>query len=286
MQIAMMRGMSTATASLPVFIPSTPGALPPCSDPVAIAAFYREHGYYIAKSVVDAATLAPLQRDFDRVVEQITRNGADANARWDYDSTTKLDGDRQAIVIHTHQIQKYSATWARFCFHEGFLDLCAALIGPDIILHHTKLFLKPAGRGAAFPPHQDHSYFPTISDSMFAAVLYLTPSNESNGCLRVWPGSHRLGALADSAGGNAVMSERFPLATSIPACAEPGDLVLFHSCTVHASLANRGDQPRKSVLFQVHAGHDQMVDGHGHPSSNLVLRGWNERMTRARASAG
>lgn len=286
MMTAMSTAMSTATAPLPIFVPSTPGALPPISSLKAVADFYHEHGFYIAKGAVDPTTLAPLLRDFDRVVEQITRNGAEANARWDFDTTTKIDNDKQTVVIHTHQIQKFSAAWARFCFHEDFLDLCEALIGPDIILHHSKLFLKPAGRGAAFPPHQDHNYFPTISDSMFAAVLYLTPSNEDNGCVRVWPGSHRLGPIADSAGGNAAMSERFPFATSIPAIAEPGDLVFFHYCTVHASLANRGNQARKSVLFQLHAGNDQMVDGQGHPSSNLVLRGWNERMTRNRAGAG
>ena len=136
----MINDMSTTTVPVPAtitdFVPSTPGAMPPISNLKAVADFYREHGFYIAKGAVDSTTLAPLQRDFDRVVEQITRNGADANARWNYEATTKIDNDQQAVVIHTHQIQKYSAAWARFCFHEGFLDLCEALIGPDIILHH------------------------------------------------------------------------------------------------------------------------------------------------------
>jgi ectoine hydroxylase-related dioxygenase (phytanoyl-CoA dioxygenase family) len=248
------------------------------------ADFYHQNGYYIARNVVDPTTLARLQTDFDRTVGQLQQSGEDINARWDLDTTTALDADRSTVVIHTHQIQKYSAAWAQFCFHPGFLDLCEAFVGPDIILHHTKLFLKPAGRGAAFPPHQDQSYFPTALDTMFAAVLYLSPSNEDNGCVRVWPGSHHLGPLPDSAGGAKAMSERFPISESIPAIANPGDLVFFHACTVHASLANRGNQARKSVLFQFHSGHDQMQTG-GHPDSNLVVRGWNHRMTRERANA-
>ena len=249
------------------------------------AEFYQKNGYYIARQVVDPATLAPLQTDFDRTVDQLQRSGEEINARWNLDTTTALDADQSTVVIHTHQIQKYSAAWAQFCFHRAFLDLCEAFVGPDIVLHHTKLFLKPAGRGAAFPPHQDHSYFPTHIDTMFAAVLYLSPSNEDNGCVRVWPGTHKLGALPDSAGGGKAMSERFQISDSVPAIAAPGDIVFFHSCTVHASLANRGNQPRKSVLFQFHSGQDAMIDGRGHPDSNLVVRGWNHRMTRERANA-
>ena len=270
--------LANSTAPLPAAGTQTAD---PAADP---RTFYAEHGYYIARGAFDPRTLTTLETDFDRIVQQMERSGEDTNARWNLDTTTELDADRASVVIHTHQVQKYSAAFARFCFDERFLDLCGLFLGPDIVLHHSKLFLKPAGRGAAFPPHQDHGYFPTHGDTMLAAVLYLSPSDEDNGCVRVWPGSHKLGALADSRGGNREVAARFPISDSVPAICAPGDVLFFSYLTVHGSLANRGARPRKSVLFQLHSGGDRQADGVGHPNSALMLRGWNHHMTRERAS--
>lgn len=268
------------TATLP--------ACPPVTDLAAVAAFYHEHGYYIGRGLVDPATLRRLETDFDRITAHIQAGGADANARWNHDTTTALDNDKASVVIHTHQVQKYSAEWARWLFDHRYLDVVEALIGPDIVLHHTKLFLKPGGRGAAFPPHQDYGYFRTITHSMMAATVYLSDSDEGNGCLRVWPGSHKLGPIdpKESMGGSAGFAARFPIADSVPAEAKPGDVVFFNYLTVHGSLANRGDRARKSVLVQLHSGKDRMEDPKGHPASNVVLRGWNHRMTRDLADCG
>ena len=81
-----------------------------------------------------------------------------------------------------------------------FLNMAELFIGPDIILHHTKLFLKPPKIGAAFPLHQDWSYFPTKKNSMIAAIVHLTESSEDMGCLRVVPESHNLGKIKNSHG--------------------------------------------------------------------------------------
>jgi ectoine hydroxylase-related dioxygenase (phytanoyl-CoA dioxygenase family) len=256
---------------------------PPASDLKAVAEFYQEHGYYVGRGLVDPATLGRLERDFDRIVEQI--GGAKANARWDQETTTAIDNDRTSVVIHTHQVQKFSAAWARWLFDDRYLNVVEALMGPDIVLHHTKLFLKPAGRGAAFPPHQDYGYFRTTVHSMLAAAVYLTESNEANGCLRVWPGSHKLGPVdpKESMGGHVGFAARFPIDDSVPVECQPGDVAFFSYLTVHGSLANRGDRPRKSVLVQLRNGGDLMA-GTGHPDSNLVLRGWDQHMTRDRAN--
>jgi ectoine hydroxylase-related dioxygenase (phytanoyl-CoA dioxygenase family) len=269
---------------MPATIPQSPAA----SDRAAVAAFYQEHGFYIGRNLVDPGRLAGLEKDFDRMVEQILATSPNANARWNQETTTALDNDRSSVVIHTHQVQKYSAAWARWLFDDRYLDVVEALIGPDIVMHHTKLFLKPAGRGAAFPPHQDYGYFRTVTHSMMAAVVYLSGSDEGNGCLRVWPGSHKQGPIdpKESMGGSAGFSARFPIDDSIPAEARPGDVVFFNYLTVHGSLPNRGDRPRKSVLVQLHSGADRMEDAKGHPNTNLVLRGWNHHMTRERADAG
>lgn len=259
---------------------------PPATDTAAVAAFYAEHGFYRARGLLPDATLSVLTRDFDRIVEQLVASDEAINARWNHATTTAVDGDAGSVVIHTHQVQKYSAAWGRFLYDPCWLDTAAILLGPDIVLHHSKLFLKPAGRGAAFPPHQDHDYFPTLRHQMLAAVVYLSDADDRNGCLRVWPGSHKHGPIRGSLGDDERFTSRFPLADSLPVEVAAGDVVFFSYLTVHASLANRSDRPRKSVLLQLHGGHDACAPDVKHPDSALVLRGWNSAMTRSRANAG
>jgi len=265
---------------MPAVIPESPAV----SDHAAVAAFYAEHGFYHARGVASRSRIAELERDFDRIVAQLQASGKDIDARWKADATTALDGGG-TIVIHTHQVQKYSAAWGRFLYEDRMLDVAESLLGPDIVLHHSKLFLKPAGRGAAFPPHQDHDYFPTLGHAMLAAVVYLTPADDDNGCLRVWPGTHLLGPLSASKGYDRDFAARFPIEESIPVVAEPGDMVFFSYLTVHGSRPNRSPRPRKSVLLQLYSGQDRTV-ATGHPDSALVLRGWNHHMDRERADAG
>ncbi|MFV2069858.1 MAG: phytanoyl-CoA dioxygenase family protein [Pirellulales bacterium] len=65
--------------------------------------------------------------------------------------------------------------------------------------------------------------------------------------------------------------------------AKAGDVVFFHYFTLHGSMPNRSERPRKTVLMQLYAGDDQMVDDADHPNEQLVLRGWNYHATRESA---
>lgn len=252
----------------------------------ALAEHYEAHGYAIARGIVGGDLLAELTRDFHRVVDQVCSAGESANARWNSGVNDALDPQRKTVVVHTHQIHQFAASWARFCFNERFVDACAALLGEDVVLHHSKLFLKPSGLGAPFPPHQDWTYFPTRNDQMLAAVVAVSDCDEDNGCIRVWPGSHKLGRLDHSsgmaeAGGETEFAQRFPFSDSVPAVLAPGDVLFFNYLTVHGSLPNSGSRDRASVLFQLHGGRDAVDPGISHPNSQLVLRGWNHAMRRS-----
>jgi phytanoyl-CoA hydroxylase len=194
-------------------------------------------------------------------------------------------GAASTSVVHTHNVQQYSAAWMRALVHPRFIEAATAVVGPDVVLHHTKLFQKPPERGAPFPMHQDWSYFPTERDTMLAAVVHVSQATDEMGCLRVYPGSHRLGRVADSAGHGDVFLTDYPLERATPLEAEPGDVVFFHYLTVHGSMPNRSDRARKTVLVQLHRGDDAVEAGCTHPNARLVLAGWNHRATRDSANA-
>lgn len=245
-----------------------------------IKALFQDQGFCHAKGVFRPDEVGVLERDFDRIVQQLVSSGEAVDATWDGGETDKISraGD---MILHTHNVQKYSRTWLNAFLNERFLDVVEAIIGPDIVLHHSKLFQKPSENGSPFPMHQDWPYFPTVHDSMIAGIVHVSQATDQMGCLRVYPGSHHLGRIegADGRRQNDVL-DQYPIEDATVIEAEPGDVVFFHYFTLHGSMPNRSDAVRKTVLCQLYAGTDHVEDGNRHPDERMVLRGWNHHISR------
>ncbi len=252
---------------------------PPVAD-TEVGRRFAEDGYYLAKGVFDARQAAELERDFDRIVAQITRTDESVNATWGGPEMARL-GAGNLVVLHTHNVQQYSAAWLRAMTSPEFLGVASEILGEDIVLHHSKLFQKPPEKGAPFPMHQDWTYFPSIHDSMLAAVVHVSRATDEMGCLRVVPGSHKAGRIAGTSGqGENEFLLKHPLEEATPCPAEPGDVLFFHYLTLHGSMPNRSAETRKTVLMQIHRGDDRIEDGIHHPNERLVLQGFNHHATR------
>jgi len=245
--------------------------------------FFADNGYYVAKGVFNPGEVAELEHDFDRIVGQLVASQEHINATWTGPDMEKL-GAAGTQVLHTHNVQTFSSAWLRAFMHGGFLDATESILGPDIILHHSKLFQKPSEKGSPFPMHQDWTYFPSVKDTMIAAVIHVSEATDEMGCLRVYPGSHKLGRIAGTSGqAESEMLAKYPIEGATPLIAEPGDVAFFHYFTIHGSLPNRSSKVRKTVLIQMHSGDDRIEDGNAHPNERLVLRGWNYAATRSGA---
>lgn len=263
--------MSTATAAAPI-----PHA--------AAAAAFAEDGFFVARGLF-ADRVAALERSFDRIVGQLTASGEQVNARWGGAASDQVNGSGR-VVLHTHNVQMYDAQWATLWYDAAFLDLCQAFLSPDLVLHHTKLFQKPAEKGAAFPMHQDWGYFPVEQDRCLAAIVHVSRADEEMGCLRIVPGSHKRGRIVDAMGGGDIteLQRRHPVESSVPVVCQPGDVVFFHCLTVHGSgLNTHPSEVRKTVLAQIYDAAAVPEEGFHHYNSRFMLRGSNPRMTRERA---
>ena len=155
---------------------------------------FNAKGFALEKGVFSSNYISVLETDFDRSVAHLQFSVEHINAGWGSELTHHIENS-DSEVIHTHNIQSYSSIMLEMIQHEKLLNLSESLIGPDIILHHTKLFLKPKQKGSAFPLHQDWSYFPTENNSMIAAVIHLSDSTEKMGRFRVIPESHKMGKI-------------------------------------------------------------------------------------------
>jgi phytanoyl-CoA hydroxylase len=244
---------------------------------------FQENGYYVARNVYSAAEVAELERDFDRIVGQLQGSGEGVNARWGGAAIDKID--KGSVIVHTHNVQIYSSAWLRAFLQPRFLGISQAILSsPDVVLHHSKLFQKPAEKGAPFPMHQDWSYFPTVKDNMIAGIIHVSNATDEMGCLRVYPGTQRLGRREESHG-QSVMEDNwlkdYPIEKATVVEAEPGDVVFFHYLTLHGSMPNRSNKVRKTVLVQMHSGDDKVEDPNNHPNARLVLSGWNHHAKRS-----
>lgn len=136
--------------------------------------------------------------------------------------------------------------------HPKILDGIEDLIGPDILVYHSTLFLKEARTPAHVRWHQDSTYFYLEPHLHVTAWVALSEASERAGCMRALPGSHRWGAFAHDDKPEPTnmikrgqgISGRFDgeRGVSIPIAA--GQMSLHHTDLVHASGPNDTDDRR------------------------------------------
>ena len=104
------------------------------------------------------------------------------------------------------------------------------------------------------------------------------------GCLRLIPKSHKFGQIEKSDGHQHIdqIHSRYTLENALPIAAKAGEVLFFHSCTIHGSLPNQDLKPRKTILVQLYSGKDKIIRNN-HTNVEIVLRGWNHFATRESA---
>ncbi len=75
---------------------------------------------------------------------------------------------------------------------EEILDAVECLVGPNIILTNTVLFIKEPNSLHHVTYHQDATYMGLEPQDSLTAWIALTESTRENGCVRVIQGSHLL----------------------------------------------------------------------------------------------
>ena len=137
------------------------------------------------------------------------------------------------------------------------------------------MFIKPPEKGAPFPMHQDVPYFPHQHHSMIAAIIHFDDAPDEKGCVRVVPGSFKLGPLEHlKDGGHHLSTDEYPVAECTPCPAEAGDVLFFSYLTIHGSGLNESSEARTTMLIQMRDPEDlPVVDTHHSRGQGAMLRG-------------
>lgn len=212
-------------------------------------AFYEANGYLLVKGLLTRDEAAELRAEAHAVVSRLSNKGHSTEATWS--SVRDDQSQKKTSISHCHDVQFHSAAFTRLFTDPRLMGIAQGIIGPNVQLHHSKLFIKPPENGSPFPMHQDCPYFPHQKHSMIAAIIHFDAAPIAKGCLRVVPGSHKLGLIPTTTSDHSLPKEKWSVETSTPVEAEPGDVVFFSYLTIHGSGINSSTEARTTVLLQM-----------------------------------
>jgi ectoine hydroxylase-related dioxygenase (phytanoyl-CoA dioxygenase family) len=217
----------------------------------AMADFYRENGYLVAKGAYTPEETAELRRDAARMCRG--EYGMFRGCRPAEAGQTDDDILRQYLCIHFPH--KISPVMASAIAHPATVSVLTAVVGPNVKCMQSMLFIKAAGKpGQAW--HQDEFYIPTRDRSLVGGWVALDRATVENGCLWVIPGSHRHGILWPQHEHN---DKRFDCAgeamdfpytddDAVPVEVDAGSVVFFNGYLLHRSLPNKAKAGYRRAL--------------------------------------
>jgi phytanoyl-CoA hydroxylase len=234
--------------------------------------FYRENGFLLVKGLLSRDEAAHYRRECHELRARLAVV-RDTDATW---GSAREGAMAPTVLHHCHDVQFHSASFTRLLVDERLMDVTSRLMGsPNVQLHHNKMFIKPPEKGSPFPMHQDHPFFPHRDHSMMAAILHFDDAPLEKGCVRVVPGSHKLGPIAHEAeGGWHLPFEKYPLESAVACPAEAGDVLLFNYLTIHGSGVNASNEARTTLLIQMRDPSDPPEnEEHRSQGQGTMLRG-------------
>ena len=141
------------------------------------------------------------------------------------------------------------------------LDAVESLIGKNILVCGTTLFIKNPYEKGFVSYHQDAKYIGLEPHNWVTAWVAITDSNEENGCMRMWSGSHK----DDLKNHNQMFNEgnlltrgqtinNVPKEKVKPLILKAGQMSLHHPKVVHGSEQNKSNDRRIGFVIQSYIG--------------------------------
>ena len=226
--------------------------------------FYQRNGYIHVSGMFTPEEAAAYRAEIHAIAE---RQG-ETDATW---ASVKAGG---TSITHCHDVHFRSAAFTRLLTDPRLTGPAQDIIGPNVQLHHNKMFIKPPEKGSPFPMHQDHPYFPHRDHSMIAVILHFDDAPEEKGCLCVYPGSHTLGPVEAYGSDHHASEELYPIARATPIPAKAGDAIFMSYLLIHGSGVNVSSEPRTTLLVQLRDPLDMPLnDRHTSRGQGMMLAG-------------
>ena len=206
-----------------------------------IAQFHKD-GFVMIRGLFDPEEIEPL------------RNACIADPGINQTQTTVDDGSEgfYKVSIWTELGDALLGVIPRMA---RLVDAAEALLGEPCYHWHSKLLRKRPGDGEV-AYHQDIATWyedGCLFPNLLTCTLAVDKNDKENGCLKLVPGSHKMNRIHRIRVGETIDTHRpDPVRVGhaidklgvVYAELEPGDVLIFHSQTLHGSEPNHSDRPR------------------------------------------
>jgi len=154
-----------------------------------------------------------------------------------------------------------SPVFNKICCKPKILDAVESIIGQNILICGTTLFIKNPNEKGFVSFHQDAKYIGLEPYNWVTAWIAVTDANEENGCMRMWAGSHKENIKEHNqkfdennllTRGQTV--ENVPISETKPVILKAGQMSLHHPVVVHGSGLNKSNDRRIGFVVQSYIG--------------------------------
>ena len=167
----------------------------------------------------------------------------------------------ELIGLGRNNVHYISPIFDQVCHNFKILDAVESIIGKDILVGGTTLFIKDPDKKGFVSWHQDAKYIGFEPYNWVTAWLAITDANEENGCMRMWSGSHKekIKDHKDTYDENNLLTrgqtvQNVPIEKTTPNILKAGQLSLHHPMIVHGSGSNKSNQRRIGFVIQSYIG--------------------------------
>ena len=163
--------------------------------------------------------------------------------------------------INRNYIHLISPIFNKVCLNKNILDAVESVIGKNILICGTTLFIKNPNEKGFVSFHQDAKYIGLEPHNWVTVWLAVTDANEHNGCMRMLPGSHKenLKNHEQKFDENNLLTRGqtitgVPLNKTEPVILKAGQISLHHPLVVHGSGINKSNDRRIGFVIQSYIG--------------------------------
>lgn len=223
---------------------------------------FNRDGYYIEKGLISDEGVGELVSLIDSSLSPAlapVEFEADVHYPGAPSSRSAPGGQTPRRLLHAYG---RDALFQRIGQHPKVLELLRELIGSQQIRlsqnHHNCVMTKHPGFSSVTSWHQDIRYWRFDRRELVSTWLALGPENRQNGGLLIIPGSHTLDFELGQFDASLFLRTDLEnnedlLSRAIPVELEAGDMLFFHSRTLHAAGQNESEIIKRSLVFTYRA---------------------------------
>jgi Phytanoyl-CoA dioxygenase (PhyH) len=209
--------------------------------PSPLAAAYARDGFFCPYDVIGEAEAAGILADLEAGEAELA------------------DPERRAELS---MLRSYPArllpSFDRLIRHPRLIDAVSQILGRDLLVWGSGLFLKEAASPSYVSWHQDLTYWGLDEVNEVTAWVALSPATVESGCMRFVPGSHRqrLVPHVDSFGKDNLLTRGQEIAievdeaSAVDVILRPGQASFHHGHMFHSSGPNRSGVRRVGVAIR------------------------------------